>query len=69
MGMVSIRQTWEADQMQFESSAMGQKITGRLNILDDSIQMLIDLPELLAAFANRIVERLKVETAKLLENK
>jgi hypothetical protein len=67
LGMVSFHQNWEADRLQFEGGLLGQKISGRLEIQSDSIQIQIDLPELLAALADRVAAALKKETRKLLE--
>jgi hypothetical protein len=48
---------------------MGQKATGRLDVLDDTVRIELDLPEMLAALADKITGRLKTEGQKLLENK
>ena len=69
LGMVSFQQRWEGDQMNFEGGVMGQRISGRLEVRDDCVQMQIDLPDLLAALADRVKASLKKETAKLLEKK
>ncbi len=67
MSMVSFKQRWEADRLHFEGGLLGQRISGRLEIQSDSIQMQIDLPELIAALADRVAAALKKETQKLLE--
>lgn len=69
MGLVSFRQWWEGDRLHFEGSAIGQRITGRLDVLADSVQIQIDLPAILAAIADRIKAALSKETRKLLENR
>jgi hypothetical protein len=48
---------------------MGQKLTGRLNVRDDAVQIEIDLPDMLAAIADKIKGTLKTEGQKLLEKK
>jgi hypothetical protein len=68
-GIVSFQQRWEGDQMHFEGGVLHQRITGRLEVLPNCVQMQIDLPELLAALADRISARLRKETQKLLEKK
>ena len=69
LGLTTLQQRWEADRLHFEGGVMGQKITGRLEILVDSIEMQIDLPEILAAIADRIRGGLHREVQKLLERK
>jgi hypothetical protein len=69
IGVLSLREHWEGDRLHFEGGALGQKIRGRLDVLDDSVQIHVDLPELLAAIADRIVGKLKQGTQKLLGEK
>jgi hypothetical protein len=68
-GMVAFQQRWEGDQLQFEGGGLGQKITGRIAVLPDSVQIQLDLPEMLALLADRIATTLKKEGQKLLEKK
>jgi hypothetical protein len=53
----------------FEGSALGQKITGRFDVKNDSVQVELDLPEILAAIADVIRQKLQTEGRKLLERK
>src|SRR6476659_5236056 len=46
--MFTLTDRWEGDQLQFEGSGMGQKMTGRLDVRDDAVQIQIDLPDMLA---------------------
>lgn len=69
IGVLSFRERWEGDRLHFEGGALGQKTCGRLDVLDDSVQIQVDLPEMLAAIADRIVARLKQETQKFLGKK
>ena len=68
-GMVACQQRWEGDRMHFEASALGQKMTGRLDVTDDLLRIEVDLPEMLAALADRITGKLKDEARKLLERR
>ena len=68
-GMVSFQQRWEGDRLHFEGGGLGQKMTGRIDVLADSVQVQVDLPEMLAAIADRISTRLKQEGQKLLEKR
>jgi Putative polyhydroxyalkanoic acid system protein (PHA_gran_rgn) len=67
--MVSFNDRLEGDRLHFEGGAIGQRISGRLDVLADSVQIQLDLPDLLALIAERITGRLKKETQVLLEKK
>ncbi len=67
--MITIQDRWEGDQLQFEGSGMGQKLTGRLDVREDSVLIQVDLPDMLAALADKITGTLKTEAQKLLEKK
>jgi len=67
--MLSFQDRWEGDRLNFEGGGLGQKMTGRLDIRDDAVAIEIDLPEILAAIADKITGRLKTEGQKLLEKK
>jgi hypothetical protein len=68
-GMISFQNRWEGDRLHFEGGALGQRIIGRLDVLTDSIHIEVDLPELLAALADRIRSALTKQTTLLLEKK
>jgi hypothetical protein len=67
--MLSFQERWEGDRLNFEGGGLGQKLTGRLDVRPESIEIQIDLPEILAAIAEKITGRLKSEGQKLLEKK
>jgi putative polyhydroxyalkanoate system protein len=68
-GMITFQERWEGDRLHFEGSGLGQKMTGRLDVLPDSVRVEVDLPEILAAMADLITGRLQKEGQKLLEKK
>lgn len=68
-GAIAFQQRWEGERLHFEGSGLGQTISGRLDVLDDSVQILVDLPELLVAIAERLKASLTTRTAKLLQDK
>jgi hypothetical protein len=62
----SLRETWTANRMDFMVSAMGQAVTGRIDVLPDTLQIQVDLPVFLAMMADAIRNRLENEGRKLL---
>jgi hypothetical protein len=67
--MMSFQDRWEGDRLHFEGGGLGQKVTGRLDVMADAVRVELDLPEILAALADKIAGRLKSEGQKLLEKK
>jgi hypothetical protein len=67
--MLTFREHWEGDRLSFEGGGLGQKVSGRLDMLADSVRLEVDLPEILAAIADKIAGKLKTEGQKLLEKK
>lgn len=63
---VQFEQDWQDDTMAFKGGAMGQTVSGRLTVFDDSVKIEIDLPWLLARMAGTIREKLSRGTTKLL---
>src|ERR1700752_4120957 len=59
--MVAFQQHWQNDRLNFEANSLGQKISGRLDVLPDAVQLELDLPEFLALIAERIKARLANE--------
>jgi hypothetical protein len=67
--MLTFQDRWEGDRLHFEGGGLGQKLTGRLDVMADSVRVELDLPEILAALADKIAGRLRTEGQKLLEKK
>jgi hypothetical protein len=67
--MLAFDERWEGDCLHFEGGGLGQKLTGRVDIRDDAVLIQLDLPEILAALADRVADRLKTTGRKLLERK
>jgi hypothetical protein len=68
-GLAQVRHQWAGDQMNFEFTAMGQKATGRINVLDDVLKLSIDLPWFLAALADKLRPKIEEEGRRMLEKK
>jgi hypothetical protein len=69
LGTLKFQDRWEGDRLHFEGGGLGQKISGRLDVRPDAVELEIDLPEMLAAIADRIQATLTKEGQKLLEKK
>lgn len=57
---------WEGDTLSFLVEAMGQRVSTKLDVLEDRVHALIDLPPMLALFANRLSAALGEAGQKLL---
>ena len=69
LGRIGFQERRDEDRLHFEGSGLGQKLTGRLDVGEDAVQMHLDLPELLAAMAARIIRVSQEAGRKLLEKK
>jgi hypothetical protein len=58
---------WDGDTMLFTVEAMGQRIASRLETTESNVHAVIDLPPLMALFANQIKAALQKDAPKLLE--
>jgi Putative polyhydroxyalkanoic acid system protein (PHA_gran_rgn) len=65
-GLVSFDQRWEGDRLHFDGGGLGQKVSGRIEVQPDAVQIQLDLPPMLAAIADRIAGKVKNEGQKLL---
>ncbi|MEO5493743.1 MAG: polyhydroxyalkanoic acid system family protein [Sphingomonas sp.] len=57
---------WDGDVLYFTLAAMGQQIASKLDVRDDRVVATIDLPPLLALFADNLKAKLAKEAPKLL---
>lgn len=63
----TVEQRWDGDTLHFTVSAMGQTVASELEIFETRVHAVVDLPPMLALFANKIREKLQREAPKLLE--
>lgn len=66
LGMISMQERWEGDRLHFEGGALGQRISGRIDILADSIAIQVDLPDFLVGMADTVLANVKTQAQKLL---
>ena len=67
--IAQVAEQWNGNQMSFKLTAMGQAITGRVDVQPSAIKLDIDLPWLLAAFAEKFRPRIEQEGRRMLEDK
>ena len=67
--IAQVSETWNGNEMSFRLTAMGQAITGRVDVQPSAVKLDIDLPWLLAAFAEKFRPRIEQEGRKMLEDK
>ena len=64
---MAVDERWENDRLHFGARAMGQSLTGRLDVADDKVRIEVDLPAGLAFLANGVRGRLERAGSMLLE--
>ena len=69
IGTLSMQKHWENDRLHFNWEALGQKMSGSLDVAENSVQIQIYLPDLLASITDRMKGTLQKQTQRLLENK
>src|SRR4051812_38217918 len=67
--VADVAETWNGNQMNFKMTAMGQSITGRVDVLPEAVKLDIDLPWLFAMFAEKFKPQVEAEARKMLEQK
>jgi hypothetical protein len=66
-GGVVVDHRWESDTLHFTIEGMGQRVASRVEIFEEKVHAVIDLPPFLALFADKIRQKLAREAPKLLE--
>ena len=65
----ALSQRWEGDQLSFALQAIGQQVTGFVDVADRSVRIELVLPGVLGLIASKIRGRLQKEGQILLEKK
>ena len=60
---------WEGERLHFNAGALGQKVSGRVDVCDRSVRIEVDLPWVLATIAEKLQGRIQKEGTLLLEKK
>jgi putative polyhydroxyalkanoate system protein len=58
---------WQGDTLNFSASAMWQRITGRIEMLDDAVRVEIELPWVMRLLRDTIAKRVRGRGVALLE--
>ena len=58
---------WESDTLHFIGTAMWQRITGRIEVLEDTVRVEIDLPWMMQVLRDTITRRVRGRGIELLE--
>ena len=58
---------WEGDTLNFVASAMWQRITGRIEVLDDVVHVEIDLPWIMQLLRDTIARQVRGRSIAMLE--
>lgn len=64
-----LEDAWTGDHLDFKVGALGQSMTGRLDIEDSSVKLEVDLPWVLAVFADKVKGLVQKQGTLLLEKK
>ena len=65
----NVQENWNGNRTDFRVTAVGQAISGRVDVLADSVKVDIDLPWLVAMMAEKFRPRIEAEARKMLESK
>lgn len=66
---LAFEERWEGERLHFNAAALGQKVSGRVDVLEKSVRIEVDLPWILASIAQKMQGRLQQAGTLLLEKK
>jgi hypothetical protein len=65
--ITQVHEKWTENHLDFSLHALGQQITGRLDILPDQVNLEVDLPWMLAMLAGKFTRQVEQEGRRLLK--
>src|ERR1044072_1640132 len=68
-GMLAFEERWEGERLHFSAGAVGGSVGGRVDIMEKSVRIELDLPWALAALAETLQKRVRSAGTLLLERK
>ncbi|MGO4388446.1 polyhydroxyalkanoic acid system family protein [Microvirga sp. 2YAF29] len=67
--VASINEAWAGDRMDFRVGAMGQNVSGHLDVMEDQVRVELQLPWILAVVAEKAKSFIQKQGTLLLEKK
>ena len=67
--IASFDEQWASDRMSFKVGAMGQTVTGHLDVLDDHVRVEVQLPWILSVIADKAKSFIQKQGTLMLEKK
>jgi hypothetical protein len=61
------QETWNGNTMEFRASALGQTMTGRVQVEPKQVHIHVDLPLVLAMLASKLLPQIEAEGRKMLQ--
>jgi hypothetical protein len=68
-GVGALTKSWDGDRLNFSLTAMGQAISGVIDVAESVVKLEVLLPNLLAMIAGKLKGRLQTEGQLLLDKK
>ena len=69
VGAAALDETWAEDEMRFRVAALGQTVTGRIEVMETSARVEVHLPGMLGWLGGLLSDRLRREGTLLLDKK
>lgn len=67
--IASVEESWSGDRMDFRVGAMGQTVSGNLEVFDDNVRVEVHLPWILAMVAEKAKQFINKQGTLMLEKK
>jgi hypothetical protein len=68
-GGAQVESRWEGDRLYLDVRAMGQEVTGHIDVEERKVRLELMVPPVLALFAGKIEALIRARGAELLEDK
>ena len=65
----SIKERWTEDRMEFRLTPLGQNVSGRIDVMEEAVQVEVELPWMLRLIAEKLQRRIGKEGKLMLEPK
>jgi hypothetical protein len=65
----TMEESWTEDRMEFRLTAVGQNISGRLEVMDEAVRVEVELPWMLRLLGETLQKRIGKQGKLMLENK